>query len=52
MASLRFLKTALIAGALVVFPAWLAILIILKNLQKLAAVVKPVSVALPKPVSP
>jgi uncharacterized membrane protein len=48
---LRFLKTALIAGALVVFPAWLAILIILKILQKLAVVVKPVSVALPESIN-
>ena len=44
---MKFLKTALIVGALVVFPAWLAVLMLLGILQKLAVIVKPVSDALP-----
>jgi uncharacterized membrane protein len=46
-ASVKFLKTALIAGALVVLPAWLAVLLLLKMLFKLEVVVKPISAALP-----
>jgi uncharacterized membrane protein len=46
-APFKFLKTALIAGALVVLPAWLAVLLLLQILFKLEAIVKPISVALP-----
>lgn len=46
-APFKFIKTALVGGALVVLPAWLAILLVLKILLKLEVIVKPVSAALP-----
>lgn len=45
-----FLKTTLIGGALVVLPAWLAILLLLKAAAHLAGIVKPVSASLPEQV--
>jgi len=44
---LKSLKTTLIGGALVVLPAWLAVLLLLKILFKLEVIVKPISTALP-----
>ena len=47
---LNILKTTLIGGVLVVAPAWLAVLLLLKALQKLGVAVKPISDHLPKSV--
>ncbi len=44
---LSFLKTSFLGGALVVLPAWLALLLLLKALVKLEVLVKPVSNHLP-----
>lgn len=47
---LRFLRTTLIGGALVVLPAWLAVLLMVKALMKVQVLVKPVSSHLPESV--
>jgi uncharacterized membrane protein len=44
---IAFLKTTLIGGALVVLPAWLAVLLVAKALMHLQVFVKPVSSHLP-----
>lgn len=43
----RFLKTSLLGGALVVLPAWLAVLLLFKAVMKLEVFVKPVTKLLP-----
>lgn len=48
---LKFIKTTLIGGALVVLPAWIAILLFLQLLVKMEVIVKPVSSHLPKSVA-
>src|SRR5437899_3871937 len=45
-----FLKTTFLGGALVVLPAWLAALLLLKALAQMQGVVKPVSKHLPESV--
>ena len=45
-----FLKTTLLGGVLVVLPAWLAVLLLLKALMHLRIFVKPVSTHLPEGV--
>lgn len=45
-----YLKSALIGGALVVLPAWLAVLLFIKALVHLEVLVKPVSAGLPESV--
>lgn len=47
---LNFLKTTLLGGALVVLPAWLAVVLLLKALTQLRVFVKPVSSQLPESV--
>lgn len=49
-AVLGFLKTTLLGGALVVLPAWLAVLLVVKALMKVQVLVKPVSSHLPEAV--
>ena len=44
---MRFLKKYLLAGALVILPAWLAILLLLTLVEKLAAMLAPLSQHLP-----
>jgi len=44
---IAFLKTTLVGGALVVLPAWLAVLLVAKALMHLQVFVKPVSSHLP-----
>jgi len=51
MKPLKFLKNALVTGVLVVLPAWLAILLLLKVLVKLGVIVKPISGHLPEEVN-
>ena len=46
-AVLRFLRTCLLGGALVVLPAWLALLLLFKAVMKLEVFVKPVTKLLP-----
>jgi uncharacterized membrane protein len=45
-----FLKTTFLGGALVVLPAWVAVLLVAKVLVKLEVIVKPVSATLPEGV--
>lgn len=45
-----FLKISLLGGALVLLPAWLALLLFIKALIHLEVIVKPVSTHLPKGV--
>lgn len=47
---LKKLKSALITGACIVLPAWLAILLFVKALVKLGVIVKPISGHLPEEV--
>jgi uncharacterized membrane protein len=47
---ISFLKTSFLGGALVVLPAWLALLLFIKALIHLEVIVKPVSTHLPKGV--
>jgi len=47
---LEFLKTTVLGGALVVLPAWLTVLLLLKAVMQLQVFVKPVSAALPQGV--
>jgi len=47
---LKPLKTALITGVLIVLPAWLAVLLLLKVLVKLGVIVKPIAGHLPSGV--
>lgn len=47
---LSFLKATLLGGALVVLPAWLAMLLLLKAVVHLGGLVKPVSANLPESV--
>jgi len=44
---LEFLKTAFVTGLLIVVPAWLAILLLVKLLVKLGVLVKPISSQMP-----
>jgi hypothetical protein len=46
----EFLKTTLLGGALVVLPAWLTVLLLLKALMQLQGIVKPVGAVLPESV--
>jgi uncharacterized membrane protein len=46
-----FLKTTLLGGVIVVLPAWLAVLLVLKALGHLEIFVKPVSSHLPDSVA-
>jgi uncharacterized membrane protein len=45
-----FLKTTVLGGALVVLPAWLTVLLLLKALMQLQVIVKPVGAVLPEGV--
>lgn len=45
--ALRFLRTSLLGGALVVLPAWLAVLLFVKAVMKVELLVKPVIKLLP-----
>ena len=45
---LSFLKTTLLGGVLVILPAWLTVLLLVKVLMKLEVFVKPVSSHLPR----
>jgi uncharacterized membrane protein len=45
-----FLKSALLGGLLVVLPAWLAVLLVLKALSHLEIFVKPISKHLPQAI--
>jgi uncharacterized membrane protein len=47
-AALDFLKITLTGGILIVLPAWLSILLVMKSIGVLTAVVRPVTVALPE----
>lgn len=47
---LSFFKATLLGGALVVLPAWLAILLLLKAIVHLEGLIKPVSATLPETV--
>ena len=44
----EFLKTTVLGGALVVLPAWLTVLLLLKALMHLQAIVTPVAAVLPE----
>ena len=46
--ALAFLKATLLGGVIVVLPAWLAVLLVLKALGHLEIFVKPVSSNLPR----
>lgn len=48
---LGFLKATLVGGVIVVLPAWLAVLLVLKALRQLQVFVKPVSSHLPHSVA-
>ena len=48
---LQSIKTALITGLLIVLPAWLALLLLLKVLAKLAVMVKPIASKLPDTIN-
>ncbi len=48
--AITFLKTTFLGGALVVLPAWLAVLLLIKALVHLEVIVKPVSKHLPEGV--
>lgn len=50
MKPLQILKSALVTGVLIVLPAWLAVLLLLKVLVKLGVIVKPIAGHLPKGV--
>jgi uncharacterized membrane protein len=45
--SLKFLKSALVAGLLIVLPAWLSLLLLLQLLVKLGVLVKPLAAQMP-----
>jgi uncharacterized membrane protein len=47
---LAFLKTTLLGGVIVVFPAWLAVLLVLKAVGHLEIFVKPISKHLPEAI--
>jgi uncharacterized membrane protein len=47
---LAFLKATLLGGVIVVFPAWLAVLLVLKALAHLEIFVKPISKHLPQAI--
>jgi len=47
---LAFLKATLLGGVIVVFPAWLAVLLVLKALAQLEIFVKPISKHLPQAI--
>jgi uncharacterized membrane protein len=47
---LAFLKTTLLGGVIVVFPAWLAVLLVLKAVGHLEIFVKPISKHLPQAI--
>jgi uncharacterized membrane protein len=47
---LAFLKATLLGGVIVVFPAWLAVLLVLKALGHLEIFVKPISKHLPQAI--
>ncbi|HEY3135140.1 MAG TPA: DUF502 domain-containing protein [Blastocatellia bacterium] len=47
---LAFLKATLLGGVIVVFPAWLAVLLVLKALTHLEVFVKPISKHLPQAI--
>jgi uncharacterized membrane protein len=47
---LAFLKATLLGGVIVVFPAWLAVLLVLKALEHLEIFVKPISKHLPQAI--
>ena len=49
--ALAFLKTTLLGGLIVVLPAWLAVLLVLKALGHLEIFVKPVSSHLPQSIA-
>ena len=46
----NFLKTTLLGGALVVLPAWVALLLLLKVLLQVELFIKPISTHLPENV--
>jgi len=46
----KFLKTTLLGGALVVLPAWVAVLLLLKALLQVEIFIKPISTHLPENV--
>eukprot|EP00903_Cladosiphon_okamuranus_P004069 g4067.t1 len=48
---LSFLKSALITGVLIVLPAWLAVLLLLKVLLKIGVVVRPIANQMPDEVN-
>ena len=48
---LQSIKTALLTGLLIVLPAWLALLLLLKVLAKLAVMVKPIASKLPDTIN-
>jgi uncharacterized membrane protein len=48
---LQFLKSALITGLVIVLPAWLALLLVLKLLVQLGVLVKPISKQMPEDVN-
>lgn len=49
--TINFLKTTLLGGVIVVFPAWLAVLLVLKVLAHLEIFVKPVGSHLPQSIA-
>ena len=49
--AINFLKTTLLGGVIVVLPAWLAVLLVLKVLAHLEIFVKPVSSHLPQSIA-
>lgn len=48
---LQLLKSTLVAGLIIVLPAWLALLLLLKLLDKLGVLVKPIAGRLPEGVN-
>jgi uncharacterized membrane protein len=48
---IEFLKSALVTGLLIVLPAWLAILLLIKLLVKLGVLVKPLAAQMPAGVN-
>lgn len=48
---LQFLKSALITGLVIVLPAWLALLLVLKLLVQIGVLVKPISKQMPEGVN-